>query len=234
MKKIKILTAIFCIISTISYSQNNNKMKLPEINKDFEKFDVSVFSKNTSNIEKVESKGLKTSDTVFVNVTASRYEIRDTNNRLLSYYFRGEESEIAKISGYDYSNNPLIAVYKEFFYNGNIHLKGLYCWFGFKIGTWYTFDMKGDLITQEDTDLGYEFTYEDVFDYCRQNNISLNKEEKFRTHISKGKSPQGILSWYISFTVFEKQKVMIYELNGKNGELVSVQEQPLNTRDLRE
>lgn len=234
MREIKILTVIFCIISTISYSQNNDKMKLPEINKDFEKFNVNVFSKDTSGIERVKSKVSMTTDTVFVNVTASRYEERDRKNKLLSYYFRSEEDETAKISGYDYSVNPLIATYKEFFQNGNIHLKGLYCWFGFKIGIWYTFDESGNLINQENTDLGYEFTYEDVFNYCRQNNISLDKEDKFRTHITKGKSRQGMLSWFISFTVFKKQKIMIYELNGENGELVSIQEQPLNTRDIRE
>ena len=81
-------------------------------------------------------------------------------------YYSKSKDKYSGFSGYDYSENPIMGVFRDFYPNNKIKTKGVFCKFGFKIGKWYNYDEKGHLVSQEDNDRGFDFTYNDVFEYC--------------------------------------------------------------------
>src|SRR5690606_26181974 len=115
--------------------------------------------------------------------------------------------------------------------DGKIRVKGLYCWLGFKIGTWYYFDQEGVIAKEEDTDAGYSFTYKDVFEYCRENNISLERNSQLKPHIAKIKTSDVPAYWHIIFPVTDK--MITHKLSGVDGTVISINEEKLNTPDKR-
>ena len=230
MKLIKLLT-ILSIVTIESYSQNNNAMKVPEINKEFEKLDISIFSEHP--VAGINQKINEESGTTFKLFNGRKYEEWDQKSKrtIRSFYASGER-EIKRITGYDYSVNPIVGIYKEFYPDGKIRVKGLYCWFGFKIGTWFYFDQDGVVAKEEDTDVGFSFTYKDVFEYCKENNVSLERNSEFKPHITKSKtSDVPTTYWYITFPFTDK--MITHKLSGVDGTVISISEEKLNNADQR-
>jgi hypothetical protein len=75
-----------------------------------------------------------------------------------------------------YYPNSYFCVFKEYYSNGNIKRKGTMCvQEGFAKGIWYEFDEFGKLIEETDYDKPFEFTFEDVVEFCKKNDIRVEK-----------------------------------------------------------
>lgn len=203
--------------------QKNIKMIKPEINNTFEKFEISKLS-NKREINK--TKG----EDIYITKTDYSYEIRDIEGKNLLYYSKGMEKGSA-FSGYDYTLNPLVGVYKEFYPSNNIKTKGVYCWFGFKIGKWYNYSDGGNLISVENFDNGFFYDMDDIFSFCKKNGISLEKKDSgYRTTISKYKSPLDNKNyWFIQYPSYEKQVYINIQIDGVSGNIVNIKEIPFPT-----
>jgi|SRR5690554_3985155 len=229
----KYLISLFTviIIVTACNSQKLNKMNIPKINNEPERFEKSLFTKEQNKVDRTIKKLKKADneiDTVYVISSFSRIEERDKEGNLLIYYSSGGLGSDGTISGYDYSLNPIIGIYKEFHPNGNIRLKGIYCWFGFKIGEWFYYDEEANLIKSENFDDGYSFTHEMLFKYCEENKISLEKVTSgYRTHISKYQDNNGIYFWYIKYPDIQNGIYSIIKMSGETGKIVERDEEAL-------
>lgn len=110
--------------------------------------------------------------------------------------------------------------------------KGVYCWFGFKLGQWYHYNENGKLILIENTDEDWIFNYKMVLDYCKRNRIPLDKKKYgVRTQIRKFISPTNNI-WLISFPhKSSKEGCEMIEktihLDSKTGKLLSTFEDSL-------
>lgn len=151
-------------------------MNTPNIDKRVEKLTDVVLSLKDTIIERKNDQN-NDIEKLFVShpisyYGGSNYEVNDHNHNRVAYYTKSSDGSY---SGYDYSQNPLIGIYREFYPNGNIKTKGLVCWFGFNIGLWYYFNESGNVINTIDYDDGFDFSYEQVFKFCEENKISLQK-----------------------------------------------------------
>ncbi|MCV9931743.1 hypothetical protein OIU80_05560 [Flavobacterium sp. LS1R47] len=202
-------------------TNKNIKMKKPVINNSIEKLELSDLPNEigTSKTNKNEA--------IYISKTDNSYNVRNKDGKTVVYYSKGSEVGSA-FSGYDYSENPIIGVYKEFYPNNNIKIKGIYCWFGFKIGKWYNYSDNGDLISTEDFDNGFIYSMDQVFSYCQENGISLEKKESgYTTTISKYKSVSDNKNyWVIRYPNYEKQVYINIQIDGLNGNIVKTVESP--------
>ncbi|PTX62347.1 hypothetical protein C8N46_103447 [Kordia periserrulae] len=232
-------------------------MEIPKTNNKVEKIDLNLFSKKQESFLSVNKK-YKNIDTVYVNKRSSSYSEHDANRNTLVYYSGNlkKDGTVENISGYDYSINPIFPVYKSFHNNGNIKTKGVVCWFGFDIGVWYHFDENGNVIKTIDYDEGFDFTYQQVFEFCEERGIPLVKKNKGnRTKIWKQVISDDKYYWHIEYPIIEKIKNIdtkalkkeieqgIYikieeneyiknvskhvKLDGKTGEILETKESPL-------
>ena len=65
-------------------------------------------------------------------------------------------------------NNSCFMIIKKFYKDGNIMEKGLMINSGdSKKGNWYYFDKQGRLLREEDNDLPFKFTFEDLFNFLK-------------------------------------------------------------------
>jgi len=220
MKNTKRFVSILCLlIITNCKSQKINKMSIPIINNKSEILNIDNFSQHNLN------KRSQSNENYFITTRDNLLEVKNHNGETIISYSKSDN--VNYFSGYDYSTNSIIGIYKEFYSNNVLKTKGLYCWFGFKIGKWYSYNEKGELISYEDFDQGFNFTYEMVFSYCNKNNISLEKKGSGNTttitkYISEDKN---VLLWGISY--YDNNSNKIIELDGKNGDLVRTFELPL-------
>lgn len=212
-------------------------MKIPEINADYEVFDREAFffGKDQHNQKREHKQRVVNNDTVNCYATMRSYEEYGKNGSVRKRFFRGHEGDTY---GHEYTTNPLIGIYKEFYPNEGIKEKGIYCWFGFKMGLWYYYDEVGNLIKVENTDEEFEFTAEDIFAYCLENNIPLEmKEGDFRTKIRKYNSVESKSLglgfdkpfWFIKYPVFTEWKTIIIHIDAKTGKIVRTFEESLNS-----
>jgi len=116
--KFKIILSLLIVISHGCYSQKNLKMNIPQISDSVEKFELS----NLSNVIMAKMITADPKNTR-VAINENLYEIRDNSNEILVSYSKGPEKN-SFFSGYDYSQNPLIGIYKEFYPNKASKLKG--------------------------------------------------------------------------------------------------------------
>lgn len=209
MKKITFLLNIFILISC--KSQNYVNMKLPNINNSSEVFDLDVL------VQKIDRNSKKT-EKYFIQKQENSITVTDNNHNTLLYYSKTVDKG-SLLSGYDYTENPLFGTYKQFYPNNILKTKGLFCWFGFKLGKWYSYDDKGNLISMEDFDEGFEFTYEDVFLFCRENSIPLEKtSDKMSVQINKLIS-SNLNLWNIIYPDYNIGRIKSIQLNGANGKI---------------
>jgi hypothetical protein len=219
MKYLIHIALVLLLIIQGCTTNKNIKIKKPVINNSIEKLEISNLPD-----EIVTS---KTNKNVYITKTDNSYTIRDKDGKTIVYYSKGYEIGSA-FSGYDYSENPIIGIYKEFYPNNNIKIKGIYCWFGFKIGKWYSYSENGDLVSTENFDNGFIYTNDQVFSYCQENGISLEKKESgYTTTISKYKSiPDNNNYWVIRYPNYEKQAYINIQIDGLNGSAVKTVESP--------
>lgn len=226
MKKNRLLIISF-FLTSICYAQKISTMDVPKINNKPEKFDYSLFTEYTQidNSKKI----AKNNDRIIVRASATNYTESNAQNikdRVL-YFSKYTNDEV---SGYDYRENPLFGIYKEFHANGNIKLKGLYCWFGFKMGIWYYFNENGSLQKEIDMDEGFSFTHQKVFEYCIEKDISLEKRyDGYRTRIYRGFNPDynDEKTWTIVFPDLKREVEVVITLRGTDGKILDTTENQL-------
>ena len=220
MKCITSITIGLLIISGCNTTKNIT-MKKPVINNSVEKLDISDLP------DEVGTNKINKSENVYITKTDNSYNVRNKDGKTIVYYSKGSEIGSA-FSGYDYSENPIIGIYKEFYPNNNIKTKGIYCWFGFKIGKWYHYSEDGNLVSIDDFDTGFKYTLDQVFAYCQENGISLEKKESgLVTTISKYNSIEDNKNyWVIRYPNYEKQVYINIQIDGLNGNIVKTVESP--------
>lgn len=218
MRNLKYFFLFFALINLNAQKKN----RIPVINDQPEKFDVLVFSKDLKKNRK---------DKIYINERENSFIVNDKTGKNLVSYSRSHKG--SSFSGYDYSLNPLFGVYKEFYPNNVLKTKGVYCWFGFKLGTWYYYDENGKLLSTENTDEGWDFTYKMVLDYCRKNNISLERQEYgVRTQIRKYFSEEKNSNfWIVSYADKNKGVERILHLDSKNGKVLNELETEIPYRE---
>jgi len=203
---------ISLVFITSCKAQNITTMEAPNITSAPEKFDKSVFTNKKS--ERIQGK-----DTVYIYSDDFSYFEHDKNHRILKHFSSSSNSK-GEVDGYDYSVNSIFGIYKAFYSNGIIKEKGLFCWFGFKMGIWYYLDEAGTLVNSVDYDSGYDFGVELIFDFCTKNNIPLIRDDNsYSTRISKAEK-DGQKIWFIEYPFYKNGTIKFIELDGKTGQVI--------------
>lgn len=199
----KYLIQIVLILINITSCKAQNitemeqKIIIPEIANNFEKFNLKGFdSKN-------ENTFLKEND----------YLVK----RMLQSYGFAEHLIYP---------NSFFSVTKLYFKNGNIKEKGISFNNGSEYGTWYEFNEKGELMKTINTDEGYGFDWKSIIRYCEKNKIPLTKGYKefsgFQTKIYK-KELDGEKVWQITYQI-AGNKLLKLTLDGKTGKEIQQKE----------
>lgn len=159
------------MMSSLSYTaQENKNMAIPTIDNSSKLFNANRLAQvNTRAKISVDDNKL------FTTVKDNLVEVKNTNGKIIISYSKNND-EKSGFSGYDYSESSDIGVFREFFPNGNLKTKGLFCYYGFKIGEWYNYNEDGILISVDDYDKGFDFDYNEIINFCIKNNISLEKK----------------------------------------------------------
>lgn len=207
-------------------TQKNINTKKPKIDGSFEKFDPVKISREVRE---------KRKDTIYITNREHEYHVYDNPyDESIIFYSSGWNGQDAwgNFSGYDYSQNPLIGIFREYYLNNNIKTKGLYCWFGFNVGKWYHFSENGDLISIEDFDEGYEYSMDQIFSYCQKNGIPLGKKAidgdgRHMTKIRKFKSSLDNNNyWSIQFPDYKNKVVIYLQIDAISGNIVKKTQEP--------
>ena len=160
------------------------------------------------------------------------YKEYDANGMLIKYYgFYPERNRYvpSRVSGCEWLN-PYIYIEKDFYSNNMIKEKALRTVFGFSIGKYYEYDENGNLRRTIDRDNGYDFTAEDIVNYCIRNKIDVctrrqDSFEKTLTDIKKTRI-NGEKMWIIQYRFpVEKDGYdyinIVLHLDGKTGQVFS-------------
>ncbi|QDP86676.1 hypothetical protein FNJ88_09490 [Chryseobacterium sp. SNU WT5] len=121
-----------------------------------------------------------------------------------------------------YNEETYFSFVKNFYPSKSIENKGIAFNNGSPVGIWYYFDELGNLIKEENTDEGYDFSPEDVVEYCEKHKIQLPKgyqDSGFQTKVDK-REENGKKVWKISHQISgdEIEKLI---LDGKTGKELS-------------
>ena len=175
--------------------QNTANFTLPQVDDQFESFDpyLHLTDKDTNNIDH----SFTTED----------------------FYYRqyGYGDGFVTLT---YGHDSYFKVSKHYYADGKIKEKGVAFHTGHPIGTWYLFDESGNLAAEKDSDAGYLFTYEDVINYCINNDIPLTKgyvRGGYQTRILKqGADWKNLKNWMIDYQSAEDKTTEI-TLDSKTG-----------------
>ena len=110
---------------------------------------------------------------------------------------------------------------RSFHLNGKLKLKGLYYPSRVELGVWKDYDEEGNLITEENYDEGYEYSFKEVINFMRLH--SINIRDKW-TRISRGDG-----RWYISYLLDglpSYQRIIV--LDGKTGKKLEDRKERMN------
>ncbi|QDP86675.1 hypothetical protein FNJ88_09475 [Chryseobacterium sp. SNU WT5] len=121
-----------------------------------------------------------------------------------------------------YNEETYFSFVKNFYPSKSIENKGIAFNNGSPVGIWYYFDETGKLIKEENTDEGYNFTPENLINYCEKHKINLPKgyqDSGYQTKVLK-QEIDGKKVWFISHQISGDQIKEIY-LYGKTGEKLS-------------
>lgn len=207
---------VFDMLNTSKTIVNDtNIFKIPEINNQTETFDDSLFISPSG----------KKDDSTIVRVSKENYIEVDTNNKknIRCHFFKNDDGEVA---GYDSRKTPFFRIYKLFYANGNIKHKGISCLFGFRLGIWYYYNEDGTLQYEKNWEERFDFTAEDLFDYCRKNGISLEQKfDGFQTRISRSSEPKSEYNnekiWIIVFPDLKNITEIALTLSGNDGKVLN-------------
>lgn len=214
---------IFLLFLAMNNFNAQKKGTIPIINDKPEKFDTEIFSKEVKKNRK---------DKIYITNRDDVFIVNDqVGNTLIDY---SKSYNLGTFSGNDYSLNPLFGVQRDFYKNNVLKTKGVFCWFGFRMGKWYHYDDQGKLISIEDCDQGFNFNYKMIFDYCKRNNIPLERKESgYRTSIFKSFSSEKntflweIIYYGISDIDYTKKVEKSVLMDGQNGTVINKSERPL-------
>jgi hypothetical protein len=184
--------------------------------------------------------GLITEELKKGNKMFEKYDLNDWEEKNKEYKGKGEYEDVYYFkdgSQVNASNNRIFILppnpffhveYKEFYDNGFIKQKGKYFGifdlgsFSTKIGIWYEFDKKGNLIKQTDEDIKFgKFGYNDLLNF-------LDKNGEISLHSGKNRENLEV-NFYFSNTSGKKlweatiKKGKPHDELGNEGGLVSVQ-----------
>lgn len=221
-----IFTLFVCACTTSKHSLHyfeRLKMIQNNITPDFEKFDVTAFSteKNALIASGYETKYNNTNGSIKSNLTSygSVYIIKeyDENSNLIKETRKDDQIAIET----DYLDE-FMAYSRTFYSNGNIQNKGIGSWLGFNIGKQYLFNREGGLIEMKDNDIGYQFDYNQVFNFCKDHNIQLTKTTKQQSlKIRKSLESDHITqTWIIENPLYEVRQYEIFVLDGNTGNVL--------------
>ena len=200
----KYLVYIVIILLNFNNCTAQKKVKMeqeiiiPQIDKEFEKFDITNFDTKDNNILKKEG---------------------DLYVKRITQSFGYAEHIITE--------NSFFSTAKLYYKNLNIKKKGIMFNNGSNYGIWYEFNEEGKLIKEINTDAGYIFGWNGLLDYCEKNNIALIKSNiksgGVPTEILKLEE-EGRKIWQIMYYDKEQEKKFLVKLDGKSGELLSKKE----------
>jgi antitoxin component YwqK of YwqJK toxin-antitoxin module len=137
----------------------------------------------------------------------------------------------SNIPSYDYSENLVFGVYKEYSPGGILLVKGGYCWYGFNYGKWFYYNVSGDLDKTIDFDEGYVFTSDDILEFCLEHSIST--ERKIfgpKTIINKTRTDDGKPAWAIEYDDLGSLSLVDLLIDGRSGKIIRrhISPMPLN------
>lgn len=214
-----------CSAQQDSYSTNKINMYTKNYNSEFEKLDTSALN-HLSSLSKENKEALPKQLTF--SFKKKNIPIQRTGNMYYNYEERDTvDNNITLEINIDLRNSVVRAREKidEFFYlsedyylNGNIRSKVINSWLGFAINVGYKYDSDGTIIETIDYDEGYEFSYKEVFEFCKKNNILLQLNKMNR--LNKVTLENGRKVWNINYFNPETNKIDIYQLDGKTGEII--------------
>lgn len=224
MKTTIFLFPLFLLPLHTNAQTNDIMKKIPVINADYEflKRDSIFFGKG----KKENRIRIVDNDTINVLTTETSYREYDKNRKL-----REIRDSKTHMSEWDYSENQLFKVYRRFYPTGEIQFKGVSSIYGFRVGKWYYYDEKGNLIEVVDHDKGFDFTMEDIFAFCLANNISLEERGLFApaTGIRKYTDAENRTFWFITYRDYTKGKTIMLQIDAKTGAVVKTSESNLPT-----
>ncbi|GEQ86359.1 hypothetical protein ULMS_18670 [Patiriisocius marinistellae] len=107
-------------------------------------------------------------------------------------------------------------IYAEYYPDGSLKIKGLMYPNEFKKGIWKEYDIKGNTITESDYDMPFTFTFENITDWIKVENIdtSTNKFGIFRS------VDEEIPIWEVNWLGKNGNTIEFAIINGINGEIV--------------
>jgi hypothetical protein len=210
---------------------NKKEMYMKNHNSKFEKQDFSIINQLFSLVEKDKDyrdslprqisfpfKGKSLLMKRRLNGTTYYYIKRDSLNNILIKF----EFNVSPTGGGIYYREYIdeLFQYGETYYsNGNLRSKGINSWLGFQLGKVYKYDEKGNLTETINHDEGYDFTYEKVLEFCKENSIEL-QSDKIMNRLKKGIIEDGRKVWRIDYNNPKTHKRDIYRLDGCTGEVL--------------
>lgn len=161
-------------------NKKSNMYYIPDVSSEFERFD---FEENKNKYTKEDL--VLITDYGSVKGHLFILNINVNNKIVVKSFSKLENNEIKSINELTYYNNSPFFIRKEFYVNGNIKEKGLCIINGdFYKGTWYYYNEKGDLIHSINNDAFFKYSWENVVEFIKENDIVLslgkpNGEVKF-------------------------------------------------------
>jgi antitoxin component YwqK of YwqJK toxin-antitoxin module len=140
-----------------------------------------------------------------------------------SYIFTLKDGTVVKQSGdqeigyFEYSRKPkaLFGIRKGFYPSGGLKIKGKMYHNSFEKGEWKVYGSNGKLDRTVDYDEGYDYSWEDLSEYCNDNNINLfHVNTRIGRHNEDGKP-----FWTIQYKI-PPLNLLILSIDGKTGEIV--------------
>lgn len=111
--------------------------------------------------------------------------------------------------------------YKEVYYpSGKIKSKAIFCEKGFYISKTYSFDEDGKVINIKDNDVGYNFTFDDVFRFCNRERLLDNSKKgnvPYGQRLSIGKGLNG--NWIVGIST---PSTFLFTLDPNSGKVLSL------------
>ncbi|GEQ86357.1 hypothetical protein ULMS_18650 [Patiriisocius marinistellae] len=176
------------------------EMIIPQVNKEFETIDPNIFDGKGSNFEVVLENEHLIYTSADIGYGKSTFFTNSYFKSLTSYY-KNEKNGVRK--------------------------KGIMFINGSKYGTWYEFNENGLLINEINTDEGYEYSWENIIDYCSKNEIKLSSgypnRGGIKTEIYQNEDC-GLLVWTISYFNTKKSEYLEITLDGKTGKEIKRRE----------
>ena len=160
-----------------------------------EKFDIEKFNKNAQNSD-------------------SFYEYRDSDSTTITYGDHGSNYLVREIPDF-----PDMVCTQKIFHKNTLYLKekGQYLKEGIPIGIWSYYDEQGNLIREENTDEGYNLTWDKL-------KIMLEDEDVPFAQISsiyRSINEDGIATWAIERRLPDRRHVQILFFDATKCELIS-------------